>query len=584
MHIVRILFGFFALLFSLTLTAAPDFLPPDKAFRFSAEAVDAKTVEVRYRIADGYYLYKERFKFRTEPESVKSGTPVFPAGKEKMDDQFGKVTVYYHEVVVRVPVEAPAGVKQFKFTSVSQGCAEAGICYPPQAQTMDIDLASAVSTPKVLEGDEGSRVARLLHQSSLWMILISFFGFGLLLAGTPCVFPMIPILSGIIAGHGHGISKPRALALSLIYVVAMALTYAMVGVAAGLSGTLLSNALQNPWVLGAFGLLFVGLSLSMFGFYELQMPTFLQSRLADTSAHQQGGSLIGVAVMGVLSALIVGPCVAAPLAGALLYIAKTRNALLGGGALFAMGLGMGAPLVLVGVFTRGLLPHPGPWMEGVKKFFGVVLLGVAIWLVSPVIPAAAHMLAWAALLILSAMYLHALDPLPPHAHGWQRFWKGIGVVALLLGASLAVGVLAGSRDPLQPLAVLRSGASAAPQDHLKFERVSSLSELESRIQKAGRPVMLDFYADWCVSCKEMERFTFSDPKVQARLKDVLVLQADVTANSDADQALLKRFDLFGPPGIIFFDAKGQELKTPRVVGFQEVPEFLASLDLALKAR
>ncbi|HMZ76706.1 MAG TPA: protein-disulfide reductase DsbD, partial [Rhodocyclaceae bacterium] len=393
-------------------------------------------------------------------------------------------------------------------------------------------------------------------------------------------FPMIPILSGIIVGHGHAISRGRAFTLSLLYVLGMALTYTAAGVAAGLSGTLLSAALQNPWVLGGFALVFVALSLSMFGFYELQLPTALQSRLSDRANHQPGGSPAGVILMGALSALIVGPCVAAPLAGALLYIARSGDALLGGAALFTMALGMGAPLLLVGVAARSALPRPGPWMEGVKRAFGVMLLGVAVWLVSPVLPAVVPMLAWAGLLIMSAIYLHALDPLPPHAAGWQRFWKGIGVVALLTGAALFIGALAGSRDPLQPLAILRAQA-AAPAEGPHFRRIASGAELDEILKTADRPVMLDFYADWCVSCKEMERFTFADPAVARRLAGVLLLQADVTANSEDDKALLKRFDLFGPPGILFFDAHGAERRAQRVIGFQAADAFLRTLDAAL---
>jgi thioredoxin:protein disulfide reductase len=357
-------------------------------------------------------------------------------------------------------------------------------------------------------------------------------------------------------------------------------TYAVAGVAAGFSGTLLSSALQNPWVLGAFAAVFVALSLSMFGFYELQMPAVLQSRLSDSTNQRPGGSVAGVALMGAVSAIIVGPCVAAPLAGALLYIAQSKDAILGGAALFVMALGMGVPLLIVGVSARTLLPKAGPWMEAVKKFFGVLLLAVAIYIVSPVVPTVAAMLAWAALLIFSAMFLHALDPLPANAHGWQRFWKGVGVVALLVGASLLVGALAGSRDPLQPLAILRGGSAAAAEG-VRFERVKSVAELDSRLQSAGRPVMLDFYADWCVSCKEMERFTFTDPQVRARLDRMLLLQADVTANSDDDKALLKRFALFGPPGIVFFDKAGAEIGGERVVGFQPAKDFAQVLDRVL---
>ncbi len=564
------------------LAGSGDPLPPEKAYPMTARALDQATVEVRFGIKDGYYLYKDKLRFRAEPETVKPGTPTLPPGKMKDDENFGKVETYRGELVFRLPVAAPAGVAKFKLTVSSQGCADMGICYPPTPQSADIDMSAVpvAGAAPAQTGDESSRLAGMLRHASLWLSLASFFGFGVLLSLTPCCFPMIPILSGIIVGQGHGIGKGRALVLSRTYVVAMAATYALAGVAAGLSGNMLSAALQNPWVLGSFAGVFVVLALSMFGFFELQMPAFVQSRLSETASHQKGGSLAGVAVMGLLSALIVGPCVAAPLAGALLYIAKTRDALLGGAALFALGLGMGAPLVLVGVFARGLLPHSGPWMEAVKKFFGVLLLGVAIWLVSPVIPAAAHMLAWAALLIFSAIYLHALDPLPPHAGGWHRFWKGVGVLSLLVGASLVLGVLAGSRDPLQPLAILRGATAAAPQVDAKFEPVASVEALDARLKDAGRPVLLDFYADWCVSCKEMDRFTFSDPAVQAKLKNVLLLRADVTANSEADKALLKRFNLFGPPGIIFFDPAGKEQSASRLVGYQPPQEFLSTLERA----
>ncbi|HRQ46346.1 MAG TPA: protein-disulfide reductase DsbD, partial [Rhodocyclaceae bacterium] len=368
---------------------------------------------------------------------------------------------------------------------------------------------------------------------------------------------------------------------SLAYVLGMAVTYALAGVAAGLSGTMLTAALQNVWVLGSFALVFVLLSLSMFGFYELQLPSSVQSRLSSTASHQKGGSVGGVTVMGVLSALIVGPCVAAPLAGALLYIAQTGDGVLGGLALFAMGLGMGAPLLLVGVGTRSMLPRVGPWMEGVKKTFGVMLLAVAVWMLTPVVPAAATMLAWTALLVFSGIFLHALDPLPHNARGWQRFWKGVGVVMLLSGAAMLIGTLAGSRDPLQPLAVLRAPAgvaSAQPQ----FERVDSIVQLDARLASASRPVMLDFYADWCVSCKEMERFTFSDPAVAARMGQMLLLKADVTANNDDHKALLQRFNLFGPPGIIFFDPNGREMEHIRVVGFMRAGPFGEILDAVLR--
>ena len=358
----------------------------------------------------------------------------------------------------------------------------------------------------------------------------------------------------------------------------MAITYALVGIAAGLSGTLLSNALQNVWVLGSFALIFVVLAMSMFGFYEIQLPSALQSKLSGT-ANRQGGSLPAIGVMGALSALIAGPCVAAPLAGALLYIAKTGDAVLGGAALFVMALGMGAPLLLVGAFSRSLLPKSGPWMERVKQFFGVLMLATALWMVSPVLPAALSMLGWAALLIVPAIYLHALDSLPPGAHAWQRFGKGIGVMLLLTGAAMLIGLLGGARDPLQPLQPLHflNGVSSASTHATPFKRVATVADLDRELAATKQVVMLDFYADWCVSCKEMERFTFADAKVAAAMGKMLLLQADVTANSEADAALLKRFELFGPPGIIFFDAKGKEIPELRVIGYQNAEVFLPTL-------
>ncbi len=580
--------------------AADEPLPVEEAFRASARLIDDKQVEVRFQVADGYYLYRHRFKFAAD--GITFGEPALPPGKPKKDDAFGEVEIYRGTLTFTVPITA--GQPPFTLQLTSQGCADIGICYPPQVHALEVSSGGSVgsllgralgrseapaassapasaATPAGDEHDESGRIARLLDGGSTLATLASFFGFGLLLAFTPCVFPMIPILSGIIVGHGHTISKGRALALSLLYVLGMAVTYAAAGVAAGLSGTLLAAALQNPWVLGGFALVFVVLAFSMFGFYELQLPTALQSKLSDSANHRQGGSPGGVVAMGALSALIVGPCVAAPLAGALLYIAKSGDAVLGGAALFTMALGMGVPLIVVGVLARSALPKPGPWMEGVRRAFGVMLLGVAVWLVSPVLPSIVPMLAWAGLLIFSAIYLHALDPLPSHAAGWQRFWKGVGVLALIAGAALFIGALAGSRDPLQPLAILRAQAATAPVAETKFQRVRSVEELDQALKTATRPVMLDFYADWCISCKEMERFTFADPAVAKRLEGFQLLQADVTANNEADKALLKRFKLFGPPGIIFFDAAGAEKNGLRVVGFQDAAAFGKVLDAAL---
>jgi thiol:disulfide interchange protein DsbD len=433
----------------------------------------------------------------------------------------------------------------------------------------------------------------MFESGNFWLILTGFFGIGLLLAFTPCVFPMFPILSGIIAKGGHHITKMRGFILALAYVLGMAITYAAAGVAAGLSGEMLSATLQNAWVLGAFALIFVTLAFSMFGFYELQLPTVFQSKLSEEASHLKGGHLTSVFGMGALSALIVGPCVAAPLAGALLYISQTRDVVLGGSALFAMALGMGMPLLLLGASAGALLPKAGPWMESIKQTFGVLLLAVAIWLISPVIPAVVHMLLWAALLIVSAIYLHAIDPLRPGASGFQKFLKGVGVIALLTGVALLIGVFSGSRDILQPLSriniavdstdIKKEGAGKTAQiDHLPFHRVKSVAELDQHIRESrNKYVMLDFYADWCISCKEMERFTFTDPDVQSRLKDVVLLQADVTAGTPDDAALLKRFKLFGPPAILFIDKEGHQVPDVKIIGYQDKQSFLKILNAVL---
>lgn len=580
--------------------AEPELLEPEKAFVFSARVVAPDAVEVRYAIAKGYYMYRDKFRFTLEPESLAAGAAELPPGQLKKDEFFGETQVYRDEVRIRLPIQSPGGVERAVLTAVSQGCADVGVCYVPVEQKAELRLtgaasaadsaaarlfgatASAGASPK----GEDDLIADLFHGET-WLLIASFFGFGLLLSFTPCVLPMVPILSGIIVGQGHKVTRTHGLLLSGSYVLGMALTYALAGIAAGLSGAMLAAALQNPWVLGAFAAVFVALALSMFGFYELQLPSSLQSKLAGASGRLHGGHYAGVFGMGVLSALIVGPCVAAPLAGALLYISQSGNAALGGGALFAMALGMGVPLLVVGASAGALLPKAGPWMETVKRFFGVMLLAVAIYLVSPVVPVTVQMLAWAALLILTAIHLRALDPLPPHAQGFARFSKGIGVIALLAGAAFLVGALSGGRDVLQPLSGLRGSAAGAavPGAPVAFQRVANNAELDAAIAAAaGKTVMLDFYADWCVSCKEMERYTFTDPAVQSRLAGMVKIQADVTAGTPEHRALLQRFRLFGPPGIVFFDPAGREIRGLRVIGFQAADRFAAVLDQALSVR
>lgn len=589
-----------------------DFLPPEQAYRFAASQLDDKTIEVRFEVAPGYYMYRERFHFSAQPADVKLGTPVYPHGKVKFDETFSKeMETYRDSVVIRVPVEAAPADGKWSLTVTSQGCADKGLCYPPMESVYKVggsgladlfgkrahpDAPAASPAPEpaspgaaaVLRADDSDRIAGALASRNLGLIAALFFGLGLLLTFTPCVLPMVPILSSIVVGE-H-VTRGRALVVSLAYVLGMAVVYTGVGVAAGLLGEGLSAALQTPWVLGAFAALMVALSLSMFGLYELQLPQRWQTRLTESSNRRQGGQVAGAAAMGAISALIVGPCVTAPLAGALAYIAQSRDAVIGGAALFAMALGMGVPLVLVGVGAGNLLPRAGRWMEVTKRFFGFLLLGVALWMLAPVLPAWATMLALAALLLVAAVFLGAFDGLGPDPRNLARVGKGVGVLFAIAAAIVLIGVASGGRDPLQPLShlsVARGGAQAAAgAQAVRFERVRSVAELDARVAQAaaaGKPVLLDFYADWCVSCKEMEHMTFVDPRVRARLSDIVLLQADVTANNADDKALLKRFGLFGPPGIILFGADGRE-RPVRVIGYQSANRFLESLERAFGAR
>lgn len=579
-----------------------ELLPPEQAFQLAVRARDADTLISQLTPAKDYYLYRDRISFSVqEPSGFTVAGVRFPKGKPKADPTFGTVEVFHDpfEAVIRLQ-RSGEPADRLTLRASYQGCNEPlGVCYPPIEKAISVALPNAGASgapPQVAQespagasessalprsdpsSDGGFR--RLFTDGSTWALVAAFFGFGLLLAFTPCMLPMIPILSGVIVGQGHTMTRRHALGLSAVYVLAMAITYAAAGVAAGLAGTLLSAYLQTPWVLGSFAAIFVLLALSMFGFYELQLPTSLQSRLASAGNRVKGGRVAGAFLMGVLSAVIVGPCVAAPLAGALLYIGQTGDTVLGGLALFSMAVGMGVPLLVVGATAGSLLPKAGPWMVSVKRLFGVMMLALAIYLVSPVIPLVAQQLLWAALLIVSAVFLHAIDPLPHDAPGHRKLFKGVGVIGLAGGLALLIGALSGSKDLLQPLGGL-GGAPIEVRRELAFVPVKSVADLDARLQAArGRPVMLDFWAEWCVSCKEMDRFTFSDAQVQARLKNVLLLRADVTANSADDQALLRRFSLFGPPGIVFFDARGTELDY-RVIGFEPPQKFLASLDRVL---
>jgi len=565
------LFALLAVLWFGSAAAEDQFLPPEQAFRFSARMADASNVEIRFKIADQYYLYRERFAFKAD--GARLGAPVIPPGKIKFDETFEKdVEVYRHEVVIRLPVAADA---PFTLTVSSQGCADKGLCYPPAESVVQLLPTSAAGLPayemqsvagEEIETDMG-RIEASLASGNLLLILPLFLLLGLGLSFTPCVLPMVPILSFIIVGEGQHTSRGRGFILALAYTMGMALIYTALGVAAGLIGEGLSANLQSPPVLITFAIFMALLSLSMFDIYQLQMPPSVQMMLTRWSERQRAGKLAGVFVMGMLSALIVGPCVAAPLAGVLVYISQTKDVVIGGSALFVMALGMSVPLLLVGLSAGTLLPRAGHWMKAVKPFFGVLMLALALWMVSSLLPGWALMLGWGLLAVSYGVFLFVSRQL-----GWRG--RATGIIFLLLGGVQLAGLATGGRDAWAPVAHL----SGKVHEKTAFTRIYSVTELDQAIAAArGRPVMLDFYADWCVACLEMEKLTFTDPAVKAKMQDIVLLQADVTANNADDKALLKRFALFGPPGIIFFNREGEVLRNPRVIGFQSSEKFLQSL-------
>lgn len=587
--------------------AADDFLDPAVAFKFSATEKPGEVV-VTYKIADGYYMYRERFAFATRNGTAMLGEPQLPAGHVKFDQTFNKnVETYRNELTIRIPVKQAGG--PFDLAVTSQGCADAGICYPPMERVYHVSgealqpagsAAAAAATQQSPATDESwyeratsaDYAQSLLQRGGFFAIVGLYFIAGAVLSLLPCSYPMIPILSAIIIGEGARVTRARGFALSLAYVIGMALVYTALGVAAALVGQSLGAWLQNPWVLGAFAVLLTIFALTLIAGFDIALPQRWQDGVSSASKGRSGGKFAAVAMMGALSALVVGACMTAPLFAVLAFIAHTGDAVLGGAALFSMGLGLGVPLLIVGLGAGTLLPRAGAWMDGVKVFFGVVLLAAALWIVWPVLGATATMLLSALWLLVAAASLGLFSAPVVGGSVWRGLGRGIGAALAVWAAVLLVGLAAGSSDPLRPLAVLASrGAEpgtvaanvsskpgAASQGDLTFASVRSSSELDQAVKTAAQPAMLDFYADWCVSCKEMEKFTFSDPRVQAKLKQMNLLRADVTANNTDDQALLKRFGLFGPPGIIFFDQGGKEVL--RVVGYESADKFLRTLDRA----
>ncbi len=570
-----------------------EILDPAIAFVVEAKASSAQSINLQWRIEDGYYLYRDKFKFAVSEGLAKidqNGVEI-PAGKIKEDPAFGNVEINTGQLSVALPVQRRETTQSPITLEVRyQGCKEDSICYPPITRKIPLLLSAFIPSAQAatLESnnpamDSGrlsqqDAITKKLKDGSLILNILAFFGFGLLLSLTPCVFPMIPILSGIIVGQGEKITPGKAFALSLFYVLAMALTYAVLGMIAGSFYINLQAISQTPWAIGLFSSIFVALAFSMFGFYELQLPAGIQTRLNAASDKQQGGTLSGAAVMGVLSAIIVGPCVAPPLAGALLYISQTGNALLGGLALFAMGLGFGVPLLIIGSSAGSLLPKAGIWMQAIKQVFGVIMLGVAIWFLERILPAPVSLLLWAALFIISAVFLGAMDSLETKA-SWQRLWKGLGIILLVYGIILVIGAASGGKSIYQPLLGLNTPAGTAVAEHrpLPFTRIKSLDDLNATLTHAseqGKYVMLDFYADWCVACKEMEEYTFTDERVRQSLENIVLLQADVTENDEQDRALLRKFDIYGPPAILFFGDDGRERLSYRIVGFVEADKFI----------
>jgi thioredoxin:protein disulfide reductase len=600
MNFVRNTLFFSALLFSLSVNAGEisdklndlfsfksspatdEILDPEVAFRVIADIDSNKQLVLNWEIEPGYYLYKNKFSVESDDLALILGDYDFPTGKLKADPTFGQVEVYYGQNSLSIPFEyTESSLKEFNLNVAYQGCKEDSVCYPPVKKTLTVSMPASFKSPTqnnsatlISSLSEQDAITKELKDKSLLINILSFFGFGFLLALTPCVFPMIPILSGIIVGEGVRITRTRAIMLSLSYVIAMALTYSALGIIAGLFSLNLQAASQNIWVLSFFSGVFVLLALSMFGFYELQLPSSWQSKLSSSQTEADRGTLKGAAIMGVLSAIIVGPCVAPPLAGALLYISQTGDALLGGLALFAMGLGFGVPLLVVGATSGELLPRAGMWMENIKHVFGVIMLGVAIWFLERVLPEVVTLILWSTLFITTAIFIGALDRIEAITTHWQRLWKGLGLVMLVYGMVLVVAAANGGGTVLKPF---NKQTSVVATKVLPFKTISGLEELDKELKQAkstGKSVMLDFYADWCVTCDEMEAYTFTDPVVQKTLQQLTLLKVDVTKNSDDDEAFLKQFDLFGPPAIIFFNKDSVEIKSHRLVGFVKAKPFV----------
>lgn len=567
-----------------------ELLPAEQAFQFFVTVKDAKTLHVNWLIADGYYLYREKIQLNIANNTVvQLGQITIPQGTPYHDEAFGLVQTFHNELSFDVPlIRSEKSAQNITFLAKYQGCADRGVCYPPMESKIELSIPEAqrltnqaITAPPIARQSEQDKIFQSLQSDSFALTLLSFFGFGLLLAFTPCIFPMIPILSGIIVGQGESVTTKKAFLLSFSYVLASALTYTSFGILAALFGSNLQSTFQEPWIIAIFSGIFILLSLSMFGFYNLELPKSFQAKLHNSSDKHRDGSYLGAGIMGSLSSLIVGPCVAAPLAGALIYIGQTGDVILGGSALFVMGFAMGSPLLLLGASAGKLLPKAGHWLNSTKAIFGVLMLAVSLWMLDRILPAPVTMLLAAALLIIPAIFLRAIDPLPESLSGWHKLWKGLGIIMLVYGILLLIGLSIGNNNPLQPLQGIGNANAAEQHQGPTFKQISSIDELEQILQQASNNqqwIMLDFYADWCISCKEMEAYTFTDERVKQQLSRFLLIQADVTKNTPADKALLQRFNLIGPPAILFFSPDKQERRASRVIGYQNSDTFLANIN------
>ena len=596
--------GLLFLLISLNVWAV-GFLQPDEAFKPSAKMVDSKTIGVEMIMGDQIHIYADKLK--VEDADKKDGIDFKSVTMVEAIELDGE-RVYESSPAIRIALlktKELSGEKKVKIKLSFQGCSSAGLCYEPMEKTLEVTLdaskvpmseSSILKAPAVeikaidvaptlvpkaeVKESETDQIAGVIKGGSLWFIILSFFGFGLLLALTPCVFPMIPIISSVIIAQGAGMGTARAFWLSVVYVLSMAVAYTIAGILAGLFGANLQAAFQTPWIITLFALIFVVLAMSMFDLFELQIPNAIQSKITKISGTKSG--VVGIAIMGFLSALIVGPCVAAPLAGALIYIGQTGDALLGGVALFSLSIGMGLPLIAIGTSAGKFMPRPGVWMDNVKSIFGVMLIGISIWMISRILDENISMMLWGALAMFVAINIGALEPIRGRCIRCGRAnKKALGIIILLYGMSLLLGGMAGAKNPLHPLnpfLPVQADTTVNTPKHKTFEKITSIEELNAILsENKGKRVMVDFYADWCTACKELEAKTFSDEGVKTAMDSYVLVQVNLTANDEAARAISSKFGIFGPPAILFFDENGTRQKDADIVGFKEPQEFIKHL-------